>query len=228
MSTTTITTNSQPQQQQPEPLYPHLQPQPQSQPRPAQASRNPRHRALSTSTKKKKKKRKKKKKKTKKEKEKVKESFPSHNLQLQPGQLHSQSPMCRHLRDRQLCRSCTTVLSKGGSRIRIFIRFLDDSAISLDVGPSDTILSVKQMMKDKGYFLCPDWCRLFFSRRLVRELQDGRTLADYNIQKDSTLHCLVDLDKPPPKRPAMTDEELRALITECAPFLLTDNANLPW
>jgi hypothetical protein len=83
------------------------------------------------------------------------------------------------------------------------------------------------MMDDKDGVACPsDWCRLFFSRRLVRELQDGRTLADYNIQKDSTLHCLMDLDKPPPKRPALTEEEIRALITECAPPSL--RARLPW
>ena len=68
--------------------------------------------------------------------------------------------------------------------MQIFVKTLTGKTITFDVEASESIGNIKARIQDMEGDPAEQ-------QSLMVELEDGRTLADYSIQKESTLHLVL-------------------------------------
>ena len=93
--------------------------------------------------------------------------------------------------------------------MQLFVKTPDNRTITLEVEPTDSIEAIKAKIQEKEYFL-PEVQRLIFTGK---QLDEGKTLSDYNIQEDAILHLLIRTINDYPTYGVSTWNDLKEILT---------------
>ena len=125
-----------------------------------------------------------------------------------------------------LCLSMLCMNASAMQAMQIFVKTLTGKTITLEVEPGDSIAAVKTKISE-GEGIPSDQQRLTYQGKLLEN--DNETLAEYNIQKESTLHLTLRLSPGTAENLTSVSNETAlkdAVQTENAYIRLTGNIDL--
>ena len=99
---------------------------------------------------------------------------------------------------------CLSMLCMNASAMQIFVKTLTGKHITLEVEPGDYISTVKTKIQEKEG-IPPDQQRLTYQGKLLEN--DNETLADHNVQKESTLNLTLRLSPGTAENPTDVSDE---------------------